>query len=93
MVIIVSHDRVFLDEVSTDSLHISGYARQLTQTRGNYSTWHKRCEQQQLTLGRDMTRTLILTLTLNLTPNLTLTLTQARAATAHFRPGHGRQDA
>jgi len=54
MVIIVSHDRVFLDEVSTDSLHISGYARQLTQTRGNYSTWHKRREQQQLTFGRDM---------------------------------------
>ena len=54
MVAIVSHDRVILDEVSTDPLHVSGAARKLTQSRGNYSTWHKRREHQQLTLGREV---------------------------------------
>ena len=47
-VIIVSHDRVFLDEVTSDTLHVSGAARQLTQSRGNYSSWAKRREQQQV---------------------------------------------
>ena len=54
IVIIVSHDRVFLDEVSTDTLHVSGAARKLTQSRGNYSAWAKRREQQQLTFSRAM---------------------------------------
>ena len=54
IVVIVSHDRVFLDDVTTDTLHVSGAARKLTQSRGNYSSWAKRREQQQLTHGREM---------------------------------------
>eukprot|EP00315_Gephyrocapsa_oceanica_P024718 CAMPEP_0185468454 /NCGR_PEP_ID=MMETSP1365-20130426/97738_1 /TAXON_ID=38817 /ORGANISM="Gephyrocapsa oceanica, Strain RCC1303" /LENGTH=897 /DNA_ID=CAMNT_0028075193 /DNA_START=42 /DNA_END=2736 /DNA_ORIENTATION=- len=54
MVVVVSHDRVFLDEVATDTLHVSGAARQLTQSRGNYSGWAKRRAQQQLTHEREM---------------------------------------
>jgi len=42
IVVIVSHDRAFLDEVCSDCLHISGAARRLTQARGNYTTWAKR---------------------------------------------------
>lgn len=42
IVVIVSHDRHFLDEVCTDCLHISGAARRLTQSRGNYTVWAKR---------------------------------------------------
>lgn len=42
IIVIVSHDRHFLDEVCTDCLHISGAARRLTQSRGNYSLWAKR---------------------------------------------------
>ena len=38
IVVIVSHDRHFMDEVCTDCLHISGAAKRLTQARGNYST-------------------------------------------------------
>ncbi|KAL1508734.1 hypothetical protein AB1Y20_004829 [Prymnesium parvum] len=53
-VVVVSHDRVFLDEVSTDTLHVSGAARRLTQSRGNYTAWAKRREQQQLTHAREM---------------------------------------
>jgi hypothetical protein len=37
IVVCVSHDRAFLDDVTTDQLHISGAARRLTQERGNYS--------------------------------------------------------
>ena len=54
IVVVVSHDRVFLDEVTTDTLHVSGAARKLTQSRGNYSSWAKRREQQQLTHGREV---------------------------------------
>uniref|UniRef100_A0A7S3TKC4 ABC transporter domain-containing protein n=1 Tax=Emiliania huxleyi TaxID=2903 RepID=A0A7S3TKC4_EMIHU len=54
MAVVVSHDRVFLDEVATDTLHVSGAARQLTQSRGNYSGWAKRRAQQQLTHEREM---------------------------------------
>lgn len=54
MVVVVSHDRVFLDEVCSDTLHVSGAARQLTQSRGNYSSWAKRRQQQQLTHSREM---------------------------------------
>ncbi|CAE7667303.1 ABCF2, partial [Symbiodinium microadriaticum] len=39
IVVVVSHDRFFIDEVCTDVLHISGVARRLTQSHGNYSTW------------------------------------------------------
>ena len=52
IVAVVSHDRCFLDEITTDTLHISGAARQLTQSKGNYTTWTQRREQQQLTHGR-----------------------------------------
>eukprot|EP00933_Yihiella_yeosuensis_P023634 TRINITY_DN18399_c0_g1_i4.p1 TRINITY_DN18399_c0_g1~~TRINITY_DN18399_c0_g1_i4.p1 ORF type:complete len:746 (+),score=214.97 TRINITY_DN18399_c0_g1_i4:32-2239(+) len=45
--VVVSHDRVFIDEACTDMLHISGVARKLTQTRGDYSTWAKRRSEQQ----------------------------------------------
>ena len=54
MVVIVSHDRCFLDEVTSDTLHVSGAAKKLTQSRGNYSSWLKRREQQQLTHGREV---------------------------------------
>ncbi|KAJ1453912.1 P-loop containing nucleoside triphosphate hydrolase protein [Pelagophyceae sp. CCMP2097] len=48
-VVIVSHDRFFLDEVCGDCLHISGAARRLTQSHGNYSTWfQRRCDQRAL---------------------------------------------
>ena len=54
MIVVVSHDRVFLDEIASDTLHVSGAARQLTQSKGNYSTWAKRRQQQQLTHEREM---------------------------------------
>jgi len=47
IVVIVSHDRHFMDEVCTDCLHISGAAKRLTQAKGNYSIWHKRRTEQQ----------------------------------------------
>ena len=48
IVVIVSHDRHFMDEVCTDCLHISGAAKRLTQARGNYTTWAKRRKEQQV---------------------------------------------
>jgi ATP-binding cassette subfamily F protein 3 len=33
IVVVVSHDRFFLDESCTDMLHISGFARRLTQSK------------------------------------------------------------
>ena len=47
IVVLVSHDKHFLDEVCTDCLHVSGAARKLTQSRGNYSTWRKRRQDEQ----------------------------------------------
>jgi ATP-binding cassette subfamily F protein 3 len=47
IVVVVSHDRFFLDEVCTDTLHLSGRARRLTPSRGNYSLWHRRRQQLQ----------------------------------------------
>jgi ATPase subunit of ABC transporter with duplicated ATPase domains len=47
MVAVVSHDRAFLDSACTDVLHISGYAKRLTQQRGSYTTWAKRRKEQQ----------------------------------------------
>ena len=52
IVIIVSHDRYFLDEVCMDTLHISGAARRLTQSHGSYTTWAKRRAEQQKALQR-----------------------------------------
>ena len=48
ILVTVSHDRSFLDEVCTDVMHISGVARRLTQERGNYSMCAKRREKQKL---------------------------------------------
>ena len=42
IVVIVSHDRSFLDEVCTDCLHISGVARRLSSWKGNYTLWSER---------------------------------------------------
>ena len=42
IVVMVSHDRQFMDEVCSDCLHISGAAKHLTQAQGNYSSWYKR---------------------------------------------------
>ena len=39
VVVVVSHDRHFLDAATTDSLHISGAARKLTPHRMCYSAW------------------------------------------------------
>jgi len=47
IVVLVSHDKHFLDEVCTDCLHVSGAARKLTQCRGNYSLWIKRRRDEQ----------------------------------------------
>lgn len=43
IVVVVSHDRFFLDEVCGDVLHVSGVAKRLTQSHGSYSVWAKRC--------------------------------------------------
>ena len=37
----------------TDTLHISGAARRLTQSRGNYTTWAKRRGEQQLAYDKE----------------------------------------
>jgi ATP-binding cassette, subfamily F, member 3 len=47
IVVTVSHDRAFLDEVCTDVMHISGVARRLTQERGNYTMCAKRRDKQK----------------------------------------------
>jgi len=54
IVVVVSHDRVFIDEACTDMLHISGVARKLTQTKGSYSTWAKRRQEQQKARARQL---------------------------------------
>ena len=54
IIVVVSHDRVFLDEIASDTLHVSGAARRLTQSRGNFSGWAQRRAQQQLTFEREM---------------------------------------
>jgi len=41
IVVLVSHDRFFIDATCTDVLHISGVAKRLTQSKGNYSSWAK----------------------------------------------------
>eukprot|EP00930_Biecheleria_cincta_P019325 TRINITY_DN14776_c0_g1_i2.p1 TRINITY_DN14776_c0_g1~~TRINITY_DN14776_c0_g1_i2.p1 ORF type:complete len:729 (+),score=166.40 TRINITY_DN14776_c0_g1_i2:30-2216(+) len=54
IVVVVSHDRVFVDEACTDMLHISGVAKRLTQTKGSYSTWAKRRAEQQKARERQL---------------------------------------
>jgi len=47
IVVVVSHDRTFINVVSTDMLHISGVARRLTHHKGNYDLFaSKRAEMQ-----------------------------------------------
>ena len=53
IVVIVSHDRHFMDEVCTDCLHISGVARRLTQCRGNYSKWAKARKEAQILFAKE----------------------------------------
>ncbi len=51
-VVVVSHDRHFLDDATTDSLHISGAAKKLTAHRMNYSAWAAKRKEQQISLER-----------------------------------------
>jgi ATP-binding cassette subfamily F protein 3 len=53
IVVIVSHDRHFMDEVCSDCLHISGAAQRLTQCRGNYSAWAKRRKEEQALFAKE----------------------------------------
>ena len=53
-IVVVSHDRAFIDEVCSDVLHISGAARRLTQSHGNYSTWAARRAEQKLAYDREV---------------------------------------
>lgn len=52
IIIIVSHDRHFLDDAATDTLHVSGVARRLSQVRGSYSLWAGRRAEEQKALQR-----------------------------------------
>jgi len=56
ILVVVSHDRKFLDDVSTDVLHISGVAKRLTQTKGDYATWAKRRREKKLAWDRERAR-------------------------------------
>jgi ATP-binding cassette subfamily F protein 3 len=53
IIVIVSHDRYFIDEVCKDVLHISGIAQRLTQSKGNYSLWASRRAEQQKTYAKE----------------------------------------
>lgn len=52
IIVCVSHDRHFLDETTTDSLHISGVAKRVTSHRMNYSSWAKKRREQQIALKK-----------------------------------------
>ncbi|ACO60757.1 ABC transporter/cobalt transport family protein [Micromonas commoda] len=52
VVVVVSHDRHFLDAATTDSMHISGAARKLTLHRMCYSAWAEKREEQQKALQK-----------------------------------------
>mmetsp|Transcript_28813 Transcript_28813/g.32293 ORF Transcript_28813/g.32293 Transcript_28813/m.32293 type:complete len:761 (-) Transcript_28813:15-2297(-) len=56
IVVIVSHDRYFMDEVCSDCLHVSGAARKLTQSRGNYSLWAKRRKAEQILFAKEQAK-------------------------------------
>ena len=56
IVVLVSHDRHFMDEVCTDCLHVSGIARKLTQSKGNYSLWAKRRKDEQLLFAKEQAK-------------------------------------
>ena len=42
-----------VDQVCTDCLHISGVARRLTQTHGNYTQWSTKRKEQQIKYARE----------------------------------------
>ena len=52
IIVCVSHDRHFLDETTTDSIHISGVAKRVTSHRMNYSSWAKKRREQQIALKK-----------------------------------------
>jgi len=52
IIVCVSRDRHFLDETTTDSLHISGVAKRVTSHRMNYSSWAKKRREQQIALKK-----------------------------------------
>ena len=52
IIVVVSHDRFFLDSVCGDILHVSGVAKRLSQTHGSYSTWAQRRAEQQKAFAR-----------------------------------------
>lgn len=54
IVVVVSHDRVFIDEACTDMLHISGTAKRLTASKGSYSTWFNRRAEQKKARERQL---------------------------------------
>jgi ATP-binding cassette subfamily F protein 3 len=56
IIVIVSHDRHFLDEVCSDCLHISGASRRLTQSKGNYSLWARRRRDEQALFEKEQTK-------------------------------------
>ncbi len=56
IVVIISHNRCFLDEICTDCLHVSGSSRRLTQSRGNYSLWSKLKRNEQALFEREQAR-------------------------------------
>mmetsp|Transcript_8070 Transcript_8070/g.17383 ORF Transcript_8070/g.17383 Transcript_8070/m.17383 type:complete len:771 (+) Transcript_8070:93-2405(+) len=56
IVVLVSHDRHFMDEVCTDCLHVSGAARKLTQSKGNYSLWAKRRKDEQVLFAKEQAK-------------------------------------
>ena len=56
IVVIVSHDRHFMDEVCSDCLHVSGVARKLTQSRGDYSVWAKRRKDEQVLFAKEQAK-------------------------------------
>ena len=56
IVVVVSHDRTFLDDISTDVLHVSGVAKRLTQAHGDYETWAKRRKEKKLAWDREKQR-------------------------------------
>lgn len=52
IVVVVSHDRFFIDEVCTHCLHISGVAKRLTQSQGNYTMWAERRREMQAVFAK-----------------------------------------
>lgn len=57
IVVLVSHDRFFIDKTCTDMLHISGAAKRLTQSKGDYTSWGRaRAEQQRALAHRTKIR-------------------------------------